>query len=105
VRYAILACIAEELANAFNWRLSIGLRRDRSKHIIRETMDDELPEFTPVTAPVWVKRVPALDFDLISDLPSGVLNSSGKLVLEKGGNSGFFAERNIIIDTGYFYTV
>lgn len=104
VRYAILACIAEELAKAFNWRLGIGLRHD-GNHIIRESMNDELPAFPPETAPPWARNVPVLDFDSINGLPSGALDSTGKLVLEKGGDSIVFAKRNIIVDTGYFYTV
>ncbi|KAE8346432.1 hypothetical protein BDV24DRAFT_158667 [Aspergillus arachidicola] len=35
VRYAILASIIEELAKTFNWRLSLGMRRDKRKHIYR----------------------------------------------------------------------
>ncbi|KAI9925073.1 hypothetical protein MW887_006481 [Aspergillus wentii] len=105
VRYAILACIAEELAKAFNWRLSLGMRRDRSKHIYRKTLEDALPPFAPETAPVWTKAVSAIDTELIADLPNDVLDQSGKLLLEEDGNSPVFAERNVITDTRHFYTI
>lgn len=105
VRYAILACIAEELAKAFNWRLSLGMRREKSKHIYPEMYGDIPPPFTPVVPPVWTKGVPAIDTELIADLPGDFLDPSGKLVLEADGESLVFAERNIITNTGHFYTV
>ncbi|KAJ5689966.1 hypothetical protein N7462_004358 [Penicillium macrosclerotiorum] len=105
VRYAILACIAEELARSFNWRMRIGMRRDKSKHIFRKTFDDPLPPFTPETPPGWTRKVPAIDIQLISDLPPELLDGSGRLVLEPGGENPIFAERNIVTDTGHFYTV
>ncbi|KAB8239245.1 hypothetical protein ETB97_010268 [Aspergillus alliaceus] len=105
VRYAILACITEELAKAFNWRLSLGMRRDRRKHVYRKTLDEVLPSYTPETAPTWTKSVPAIDIELIADLPDDALDASGRLVLEAGGKSPVFAERNIVTDTGHFYTV
>lgn len=105
VRYAILACIAEELARAFNWRMSLGMRRDKHQHIYRKTFEDQLPPFTPEDAPAWTRNVPAFDVGLIADLPDDARDPSGRLVLEPGGENPVFAERNIITDTGYFYTV
>lgn len=105
VRYAILACIAEELAKAFNWRLSLGMRRDKRKHIYRKTVDDILPPYTAETAPAWAKNVPAFDVKLIADFPDDMLDPSGRLVLEAGGTSLVFAERNIVTNTGHFYTI
>lgn len=104
VRYAILASIAEELAKAFNWRLSLGMRRDKRKHIYRKALEDVLPPYTPETAPSWTKHVPPIDDELIADLPDA-LDSSGRLVLEAGGKSPAFTERNIVTDSGHFYTV
>lgn len=95
-RYAILACIAGELAEAFNWRLSLGMRREKSKHIYPEMYGDVPPPFTPVVAPAWTKGVPAIDAELTADLPGDFLDSSGKLVLEADGGSLAFAKRNII---------
>ncbi|KXG46670.1 uncharacterized protein PGRI_055260 [Penicillium griseofulvum] len=93
VRYAILASITEELAKGFNWRLSLGMRRVKSQHIYRKYFDEELPPFTPVGV------------DMITDLPSDFLDSSGRLVLEEGGDTPTFAARNIMTGTRDFYTV
>lgn len=73
VRYAIRARIAEELELAFNWRLSLGMSRDKSKHIYRETLDDVLPPFTPEVAPSWARQVPRIDMELIAHLPGDFL--------------------------------
>lgn len=105
VRYAILASIAEELAEGFNWRLSLGMRRVKSQHIYPKSFDEELPPFTPMVAPSWTKRVPPVDVDMIADLPSDFLDSSGRLVLEEGGDTPAFVARNIMTGTGDFYTV
>lgn len=105
VRYAFLASIAEELARGFNWRLSLGMRRVKSQHIFPKSFDDELPPFTPMVAPSWTKRVPPVDVGMIADLPSDFLDSSGRLVLEEGGDTPTFVARNIMTGTGDFYTV
>ncbi|CAI7668938.1 unnamed protein product [Penicillium pancosmium] len=86
VRYAILSCIAEELALAFNWRMSLGMRREK-------------------IAPIWTKRAQPIDADLLVGFPAELLDASGRLVLEEGGENPNFAERNIVTDTGHFYTV
>ncbi|KAE8355113.1 hypothetical protein BDV28DRAFT_57883 [Aspergillus coremiiformis] len=105
IRYALLASIAEELANAFNWRLEMGMRRDVTQNIYRDTFDDELPPFTPEVAPCWTRGVPAIAYHLIQDLPDNLQDSSGNLVLEKGGQNRNFAKRNIVTNTGFFRTV
>ncbi|KAJ5379087.1 hypothetical protein N7509_012206 [Penicillium cosmopolitanum] len=105
VRYAILSCIAEELALAFNWRMSLGMRREKSKHIYRKSFDDLLPPFTAEAAPIWTKRAQPIDADLLVGFPAELLDASGRLVLEEGGENPNFAERNIVTDTGHFYTV
>lgn len=104
VRYAILASIAEELAKAFNWRLSLGMRSDKRKHIYCKTLEDVLPPYTPETVPSWTERIRPIDVERVADLPDA-LDSSGSLVLETGGKSPIFAERNIVTDTGHFYTI
>lgn len=81
------------------------MRRDKRKHIFRETLDEELPPFTPETVPTWTKSVPAFDGGLIADCPDDMLSSPGRLVLEAGGENKTFAKRNIVTDTGKFYTV
>ncbi|KAJ5098735.1 hypothetical protein N7532_005736 [Penicillium argentinense] len=105
VRYAILACIAEELALAFNWRMGLGMRRDKTKHIYRKTFDDLLPPFVAEIAPGWTRRVGPIDVDLLEDFPAELRDAAGRLVLEEGGENPNFADRNIVTDTGHFYTV
>jgi hypothetical protein len=55
--------------------------------------------------PAWTKKVPAIDIDSVADLPGNMLDSSGRLLLEKEGGNIVFAERNIITNTGCFRTV
>ncbi|KAE8373552.1 hypothetical protein BDV26DRAFT_285021 [Aspergillus bertholletiae] len=105
IRYAILASIAEELADAFNWRLGLELRRDITKNIYHESFDDELPPFVPDGAPCWTSSLPAVDYHLIEDLPDNLRDSSDKLVLEEGGENANFAKRNIVTNSGFFRTV
>ncbi|KAG5297792.1 hypothetical protein I7I48_07038 [Histoplasma ohiense] len=105
VRYAILASIVEELACAFNWRMGLGMRCDRRKHIYRATMDEVLPPFPPETAPAWAASVPAIDAQWVADLPGDALDPEGRLVLEKGAKNARFLKRNILAGTGYFYTI
>lgn len=45
--------------------------------------------------------VPAFGVGLIADWPDDMLDSSGRLVLEAGGENGTFGKRNIITDTGH----
>ena len=104
MRYALLATIMEQLARSSNWRVSIRMRRDR-RNIYRETMDDELPPFTPMVAPVWTKNMPDVDPVSIAGLPDNMLDSFGRLVLELGGETSFYLERNIIFGGSDFYTV
>ncbi|OGM49924.1 hypothetical protein ABOM_001471 [Aspergillus bombycis] len=77
IRYAILASIAEELADAFNWRLGLGLRRDRTKNIYRNTLNDELPPFDPEIAPDWTKNVSAIGYHSIQNLSDSLRDSPG----------------------------
>jgi len=104
VRYAILACLVEELVKAFNWRLGIGMRRNR-QHIHRITDEDPYPPFTPELLPPWTKDVPPIDPQLTVDLPSTMVDPQGKLILEHGGSSQVFAKRNIVTDIGWLYTI
>ena len=102
VRYAILACLAEELVVAFNWRLSLGMRRNRKNIPRTETVP--WPPYTPVRGPSWTKSVPALSLDDLRGLPTDYV-TDGKLILETGGLSEVFANRNIVTNVGWLYTV
>ncbi|KAJ0414257.1 hypothetical protein BJY00DRAFT_34991 [Aspergillus carlsbadensis] len=105
LRYSILASIVEELHEAVNWRLSLGLRRNR-KHVYREKNSDPLPTYIPEELPQWTKNVGPLDKGLLRlSVPHEVLDAEGNLVLEVGGKGPNFARRNIVTNTGWFYTI
>ncbi|KAL3464493.1 hypothetical protein BJX64DRAFT_91811 [Aspergillus heterothallicus] len=105
LRYSILASIVEELHEAINWRLSLGLRRNR-QHIHRDEDSDPLPAFTSEELPAWTRKVGPIDKELLRhSVPAEILDSDGNLVLEEGGKSPNFARRNIVTNTGWFYTI
>jgi hypothetical protein len=105
LRYAIIASIVEELHEAVNWRLSLGLRRNR-EHVYRDRDDDPWPPFTPEELPDWTRKVAPIDRDLLRlEVPPEMLDAEGNLVLEKNGKGPNFARRNIITNTGWFYTI
>lgn len=103
IRYAMVACLVEELVEACNWRLSLGMRRN-GKHIYRDTGSDPWPPYTPIKGPSWTIAVPGLTPDILHGLPPGYV-SDGKLVLETGGLSEVFARRNIVTNVGWLYTI
>lgn len=104
VRYAILACLTEELTKAMNWRLSLGMRRD-GNHICRENDGGPYPPYTPMKCPDWTKHVPPVEKWMLDDLPPAVRDSDGRLILAKGGRSPGFAARNIVTYSGWLYTI
>ncbi|KAJ9213030.1 hypothetical protein DTO166G4_5360 [Paecilomyces variotii] len=105
LRYAVIACIVEELQQAINWRLSLGLRRN-GEHVYRDQNDDPLPPFLPEDLPGWTKNVAPIDKELLrQSVPPDKLDTDGNLVLEAGGQSRIFAQRNIITNTGWLYTI
>lgn len=105
LRYAIVASIVDELCEAVNWRLSLGLRRNR-EHIYREEDEDPWPPFTPEELPKWTKNVAPIDKNLLRlSVPQKSLDAEGNLVLEVNGKGPNFARRNIITNTGWLYTI
>ncbi|KDE80669.1 hypothetical protein AO1008_07119 [Aspergillus oryzae 100-8] len=104
VRYAILACLVEELVVAFNWRLSLGLRRDRN-HIMRETGKDSLPPYAPLSGPIWTSSVLAISPKDLDRFPPEYVSDDRKLVLEADGLNKVFARRNIVTNVGWLYTI
>lgn len=63
IRYALLACIVESLLDAFNWCLSIGLRRN-GKHIPPTNWDgvnSPYAPYEPLSLPSWTRHVPAVE--------------------------------------------
>ncbi|KAI4196095.1 MAG: hypothetical protein LQ350_006792 [Teloschistes chrysophthalmus] len=61
-RYAFVASIVEALVASFNWRLSLGLQRDRSHRSFAE-MDTNPPQ--RLCAPDWATAVPPLPHPLV----------------------------------------
>ena len=105
LRYAIIASIVDELHEAVNWRLSLGLRR-HGEHVYREEDGDPWPPFTPEELPDWTKKVAPIDKDLLRlSVPPESLDKEGNLVLEANGKNPNFARRNIITNTGWLYTI
>lgn len=95
-QYAVLASLAEDLVDAFNWRLELGLRRD-GEHTYRRIDAGRVPTpFEPATCPPWAKRVPRLDERLIlHELPDPGLCASNRV----------FDRRNIQASGGSLRTV
>ncbi|KAL6850790.1 hypothetical protein ACO1O0_007916 [Amphichorda felina] len=62
---AVLASLAEALVDSFNWRLSLGLRRD-GRHVEEEGDDDGGPaDYVAYHNPVWTESAPVLPERLI----------------------------------------
>ncbi|PYI28868.1 hypothetical protein BP00DRAFT_250112 [Aspergillus indologenus CBS 114.80] len=105
LRYAVVACIVEELHRAVNWRLSLGLRRN-GERIYRDREDDPWPPYHPEDLPGWTKSVLPIDKALLEQsVPAEVLDGHGNLVLQENGTSPIFAQRNIVTNTGWLYTI
>ncbi|GFG10515.1 hypothetical protein IFM61392_06436 [Aspergillus lentulus] len=86
-------------------RFALGLRRNR-EHVYREEDGDPWPPFTPEELPGWTKKVAPADKDLLRlSVPPESLDAEGNLVLEANGKSPNFARRNIITNSGWFYTI
>lgn len=104
IRYAVLACFVEALVKAFNWRLSLGMRRDKN-HIPRERGDDPWPSYKPITGPLWTQRVPPVDTEYVRNNLPERLDQRGRFVLLEDGDSGIFDERNISATESRLYTI
>lgn len=104
IRYALLASLVEELVAAFNWRLSLGLRRDRN-HVFRERDGDPYPSYEPLSGPAWTRDVPPIPPECLASLPAEFVRNGCQLVLEAKGVSEHFAKRNIVTNVGWFYTI
>lgn len=104
IRYALLASLVEELVTAFNWRLSLGLRRDRN-HEFRRRDEDPYPSYEPVSGPAWTRDVPPIPAECLASLPAEFVRDGRRLVLEEKGVSEPFAKRNIVTNVGWLYTI
>ncbi|PGH19380.1 hypothetical protein AJ80_04021 [Polytolypa hystricis UAMH7299] len=104
IRYAMLACLVEELVTALNWRLSLGMRRN-GKHILRKRNGDPYPPYNPVSGPAWTRDVPPIPRESLVGLPPEFVRDGCKLVLQVKGVSEVFAKRNIVTNVGWLYTI
>ncbi|CAG8429242.1 unnamed protein product [Penicillium salamii] len=105
LRYAVIASITEEIHEALNWRLGLGLRRNK-EHVYREDDSDPWPQFTPEELPQWTAKVAPIDKEQLKKaVPRESLDADGNLVLEEGGTAPNFTKRNIITNSGWLYTI
>lgn len=93
-QYAVMASLAEDLVDAFNWRLEWGLRRD-GNHTSRQSDGTPAP-FVPEVCPEWTKKVRGLDERFIlHDMRNPELTASNP----------YFIKRNIQASGGCVRTV
>ncbi|KAK2768200.1 hypothetical protein FQN54_000052 [Arachnomyces sp. PD_36] len=104
VRYAIIACFVEALVDAFNWRLSLGMRKN-GKHIFRDKGSDPWPPYTPIKGPEWARDVPPVKTEFIRDNYPERLDEKGRFVLLEDGDSDIFDKRNISATEARLYTI
>lgn len=95
-QYAVMASLVEDLVDAFNWRLELGLRRD-GNHSYRRLDSGRAPmPFEPESCPQWTKKASPLDERLVlHDFPHPEFSASNPA----------FAKRNIQASGGSLRTV
>ncbi|KAM5461785.1 hypothetical protein MferCBS49748_007069 [Microsporum ferrugineum] len=91
VRYALLASMVEALVDAFNWRLELGIRRDKSL----DRSEQRSTNFTREEAPSWTSKVGPIEKPLTFREPG-----SSYITPEQ-----HFLKRNVRMSNGYLYTV
>ena len=91
VRYAFLASMAEARADAFNWRLELGMRRNNTL----DKTEKRSTNFTPERAPSWTLKVGPVERPLAFGESDSVPVTPEQ----------HFLERNITMPNGYLYTV
>ncbi|KAA8899165.1 hypothetical protein TRICI_006381 [Trichomonascus ciferrii] len=90
IRYAILACLVEELVKAFNWRLELGLRHDHSK----DFSENRATNFERERVPDWAASVPPIEnFLQLTYSQEGIKFSP------------YFTKRNLGVCTGHLYNI
>lgn len=89
-QYAVMASLAEELVESFNWRLKLGLRRTDKPFTNRYR--DPVPMVAEIY-PSWTANVPPLKEKLLIHPDEDIYFDSP------------FHRRNIYMATGHFYTV
>ncbi|KAG8691517.1 hypothetical protein FRC09_011598 [Ceratobasidium sp. 395] len=61
IRYAVLASLVEELVDAFNFKIELGLRRGVELHEVDHLALAQQQNRPLETCPAWALRVPALE--------------------------------------------
>lgn len=93
IRYAILASMVEALVDAFNWRLTLGIRRDGTV----DKSEQRGSNFVREEAPSWTAKVGALEKSLVCNEAGCQLSD---MTMEQ-----HFVKRNVKVPNGYLYTV
>ncbi|EDN07252.1 predicted protein [Histoplasma mississippiense (nom. inval.)] len=78
IRYAILVCLVESMPEAFNFKLSKGMRRDGNNIPPGDWdgVNNPYAPYTPVAGPEWTKHVAPIDRDYLRDvMPERLLDS------------------------------
>lgn len=104
VKHAIKACFVEALVEAFNWRFSIGMRKNK-KHIFRERGTDPWSPYTPIKGPEWTRYVPPVETEFVRDNYPERLHEMGRFVLLEDEDSEIFDRRIISATKARLYTV
>lgn len=93
VVYAILASFVEALVAAFNWKLTLGVRRNARNDL----SENRASNFEPETAPAWTASVPPIEKTLdLNTHPHGA---------PEGDPHPAFLKRNIIAPVTRLYSI
>ena len=92
-RYAVIASLLEDLVDAFNWRLELGLRRGAP--MVDRADDGTRAPFVAERCPEWVHKVPPLKKRLVLHDPIVLIDTV----------EDPYRNRNIVAGTGYLTTV
>lgn len=108
IRYAIIASVVESLEEAFNFRLSIGMRRN-GNHIPPTNyngVENPYAPYKPVKLPAWTRHVPPVNKQYLRDvMPERMLDSQDRLLLHEDTKSEIFGGRNITASEHKFWTI
>lgn len=94
VRYAVLASLVEALADAFNWRMQLGIRRGEDAP--RDRSADRATNFSKEEPPSWTGNAVAVK------KPLNLIDRNKEPHANPEEN---FLKRNIEAGLGYLYTV
>ncbi|KAG7447115.1 uncharacterized protein BT62DRAFT_919086 [Guyanagaster necrorhizus] len=98
MRYAFAACIAEQMAEVFNWRLDrLNVRRDRWTGKLSGQWDPRLPPPQPEHPPSWCAKVgPSPKRRIVDEY-----RRAHHTRCPEDEYSDIFAKRNLVAKTGF----